>query len=239
MPTSRARVRGTSTQSANGADAAAAMTAGAGRSRRRRTSGAATPAASAAAAPALMAVDRRTAGGSLTSPQANTESPGEARGAPLPTSAATTPERGSTSGCHCTPSTQRASGISIASTRSSSTLQPLATSPSPSRSTAWWWCDLVLCTSSPHARAASDPSASRTSWSASSNEPSRRRWSPWPTSSGRCWTSVPPNATSISCMPRQMPSTGRSRSTARRASGISAASRSGRVPVVQWCGSAP
>ena len=63
MPTSRARVRGRSTQSANGADAAAAMTAGAGRFRRRRTSGAATPAASAAAAAALMAVDRRTAGG--------------------------------------------------------------------------------------------------------------------------------------------------------------------------------
>ena len=30
----------------------------------------------------------------------------------------------------------------------------------------------------------------------------------WPTTSGRCWISVPPSATFISCMPRQMPSTG-------------------------------
>ena len=111
----------------------------------------------------------------------------------------------------------------------------VATKPSPSRSTAWWWCDLVAWHSSPQARAASDPGASRTSWSAPSNEPRWRRWSPWPTSSGRCWISVPPRATFMSCIPRQMPSSGRSSSSARRASGISAASRSGFVPVVQRC----
>ena len=73
---------------------------------------------------------------------------------------------------------------------------------------------------------------SRTSWSALSKEPSARRWSVWPTSSGRCWTSVPPSATFISCMPRQIPSTGRSRFIARSARAISAWSRSGRVLVV-------
>ena len=51
--------------------------------------------------------------------------------------ARTTRDFGSTSGCHWTPSAQRWSGSSIASTSSSSTLQPLATRPSPSTSTAW------------------------------------------------------------------------------------------------------
>ncbi len=46
-------------------------------------------------------------------------------------------------------------------------------------------------------------------------------------SSGRCWSSVPPKATLSSCMPRQMPSTGMSRSTARRVSASSTWSRSG------------
>src|SRR3954465_8496780 len=37
--------------------------------------------------------------------------------------------------------------------------------------------------------------AGGTWWSAPSNEPSTRRWSSWPTSSGMCWLSVPPAAT--------------------------------------------
>ena len=61
------------------------------------------------------------------------------RGAPTPTTRKrhsrakerTIRDRGSTSGCHCTPSAQRDAGTSIASTRSSNTLQPVATTPSP------------------------------------------------------------------------------------------------------------
>ena len=67
----------------------------------------------------------------------------------------------------------------------------------------------------------------------------RRGASRAPSASGRCWTSVPPSATFSSCMPRQIPSTGMSRSSARRASASSKASRSGQVPRVSGCGSAP
>ena len=112
-------------------------------------------------------------------------------------------------GCHWTPSAQRRSGSSIASTRSSSTLQParhdaLAERGRPPGDGGTWSRAGPRRTP----RAASEPGARRTSWSALSKEPSARRWSVWPTSSGRCWTSVPPRATFISCMPRQMPSTG-------------------------------
>ena len=131
-------------------------------------------------------------------------------------------------------------GSSIASTRSSSTLQPLATSPSPSRSIGLMVVRLVACTSSPQARAASEPGARRTSWSASSNEPRGRRWSPWPTSSGRCWISVPPSATFSSCMPRQIPSSGRSRAIARaRERGSRPRRARAACRVVQRCGRAP
>ena len=44
--------------------------------------------------------------------------------------------------------------------------------------------------------------------------PGRARWSSWPSTSGRCSISVPPRARFISCMPRQTPSSGRSRSIA-------------------------
>ena len=142
---------------------------------------------------------------------------GDQRGSPRTTGRRAT--AGPPPGATARPAPSDASGTSIASTRSSSTLQPEATMPSPSASTAWWWCDLVACSVSPHARAANDPGASRTSWSALSNEPSARRWSVWPTSSGRCWISVPPRATFISCIPRQIPSTGRSRSSARSEQG--------------------
>ena len=41
------------------------------------------------------------------------------------------------------------------------------------------------------------------------------RWCPvWPTTSGRCWCSVPPSATLSTCAPRQMPSTGMPRANA-------------------------
>ena len=80
---------------------------------------------------------------------------------------------------------------------------------------------------SPAARAASEPSARRTGWSLPSNVPRLRRWSWWPRCSGRSCTSVPPRATFITCMPRQMPRNGMSRSIARVASASSNSSRSG------------
>ncbi len=84
-------------------------------------------------------------------------------------------------------------GSSIASGRSSRVETPLTSSPSPRRSTPWWWWDLVACVASPAAAAASEPAArGSTSWSAPSKEPTTRRCSSWPTSSGRCCSSVPP-----------------------------------------------
>ena len=41
--------------------------------------------------------------------------------------------------------------------------------------------------------------------------PGRGQCASWPTTSGTCWSRTPPAATAITCMPRQMPSTGRSR----------------------------
>ena len=61
------------------------------------------------------------------------------------TSAATIGEVSSASGCHCTPSAKRLPGSSSASGRSSIVAQPVTASPSPIRSTPWWWCDLVGC----------------------------------------------------------------------------------------------
>ena len=48
-----------------------------------------------------------------------------------------------------------------------------------------------------------------------------------------------PRATLRSCMPRQIPRNGMSRSIARLTRASSKASRSGTVPGVSWCGSAP
>ena len=89
------------------------------------------------------------------------------------------------------------------------------------------WC---RARSSPAARAASEPESSRRRGRRRRSCRGLRRCSSWPTSSGRCWSSVPPSATLSSCIPRQIPSTGMSRSTARRASAISTWSRSGTVP---------
>ena len=50
------------------------------------------------------------------------------------TSAATTCESGSASGCHCTPSANRSPGSSSASGSSSSSAQPVIWRPSPTRS---------------------------------------------------------------------------------------------------------
>ena len=80
-------------------------------------------------------------------------------------SAASTGLRRSSSACQRIPSAQRLVGISIASTVSPGSAQPVATSPSPSRSTPWWWCERTETRSAPTARAASEPGSRRTSWS--------------------------------------------------------------------------
>ena len=57
--------------------------------------------------------------------------------------------------------------------------------PSPISSTPWWWWDLVPWSSSPAARAASEPGSRRTSWSEPSKLPGLRRCSSWPTLLGQ------------------------------------------------------
>ena len=72
------------------------------------------------------------------------------------------------------------------------------------------------------------PASTSTSW---------ETWQPgslwrWP---GRCWCSVPPQATLSACAPRQMPSSGIPRSSAARASASSKASSDGSVgPSSAW-----
>ena len=63
----------------------------------------------------------------------------------------------------------------------------------------------------PRGRRASRPPAARRG---RRTRPGRARWSSWPSTSGRCSISVPPRARFISCIPRQTPSSGRSRSIA-------------------------
>ena len=76
--------------------------------------------------------------------------------------------------------------------------------------------DFVPWSTSAPARAASEPDVSARRGRRPRTSRAPCRWSWWPKRSGRCWCSVPPNATFSSCIPRQMPSRGISRSTARR-----------------------
>src|SRR5581483_6911037 len=110
------------------------------------------------------------------------------------------------SGWHWT-ATIRPSSDSTPSTVPSS---PWAVSRKPrARSfTAWWWKLLTLIWCSPAACASSESGWTLTLCA---------RWlRPWPRMSwsSRCCTSVPPSATLITCWPRQIPSTGSSRSRA-------------------------
>ena len=109
----------------------------------------------------------------------------------------------------------------------------------PTRSTAWWWWLSVRWSSSPAARAASEPPASRTGWSLPSNVPGLRRWFSWPWLSGRCCSNVPPRATFSTCMPRQIPRNGMSRAIAACASAISKSSRALLVLIVAGWRAAP
>ena len=68
-------------------------------------------------------------------------------------------------------------------------------------------------------------------------DPGAAECSSWPAPSGRCCSSTPPAATAITCMPRQMPSNGRSAlGVAAATSASSRASRSGRGACTLGCG---
>ena len=77
------------------------------------------------------------------------------------TNAAITGLCGSASGCHCTPSTNRAGQLDrLRPARPRTSRRRLTISPAPRQSTPWWWWDLVAWTSSPAALAASEPATS-------------------------------------------------------------------------------
>ena len=70
-------------------------------------------------------------------------------------------------------------------------------------------------TSSPRTAATGRLGASRTG--VLPRTPPPGWWPVWPMVAGACWSSVPPSATLSTCVPRQMASSGRSRSSAPRA----------------------
>ena len=98
-------------------------------------------------------------------------------------------------------------------------------SPSPDRPIPWWWWERT-CGRSPTISRSRESATVTTS--CSPQLASSRRWGAWSVTSSKCWTSVPPQATFRSWMPRQIPSTGRSRSSAPRSRPSSAPSR-------RWC----
>ena len=114
--------------------------------------------------------------------------------------------RSSASGCHWTPSAKRLPGSSIAS-GSSSSVGPAGHRRAPRRrgrrpgGDGTSWRDAPP---RPRARRAIRPAGARRGRRRRSC-PSTRRWCSWPSSSGRCWCSVPPRATFMICIPRQMP----------------------------------
>ena len=133
----------------------------------------------------------------------------------------------SSSGCHWTPTTNRCRG----SSRPSRPPRRCRRRPSPSRPGP------ARAGRRPggggSARARAVPTAAPTRLAGSSrtstslNTPGLGLCPSWPTTSGRCWCSVPPNATFSSCAPRQTPSTGTPSARARSSTASSAASRSG------------
>ena len=151
------------------------------------------------------------------------------------TSAPITLLASSSSGCQSTPSAKRLSGSSIASITSSPSARPVdRRAPRRAPRRPGGGASAPRSSPRPTTRAASEPGSSATVWSA--NVPGVWRWSSWPTRSGRCCSSVPPQITFSICMPRQIPSSGMSRSSARVPSASSKRSRSSQVPVVSGCG---
>ena len=118
------------------------------------------------------------------------------------TSAPITRLSSSASGCHCTPSTNRRSGASIASGRSSSIESPVTSNGSPIGLDPLVVMRLGVVDRPRRRRA---PRATLPSGAPRGREPSKLPGCAGarscPTSSGRCWSSVPPSATFISCMP--------------------------------------
>ena len=110
------------------------------------------------------------------------------------------------SACHWTPSVKRADGSHSASTVPSGA-RAATSSPAPMRSAAWWWKEFTARPSLSVSQCSSEPRATSASW-AGENISCVWRWP------GTCWCSVPPRETLSACRPRQMPSSGRSRSAA-------------------------
>ena len=139
----------------------------------------------------------------------------------------------SSSACHCTPRQKLAAGSHSASTVPSGA-RAQTSRPAPMRSAAWWWKELTARPSDPVSQCRSDPRATSTSWAGA--KPSWRWRCASSLRSGRCWCSVPPRETLSACSPRQMPSSGRSRSAAAAssASSYSSEARSTCGPSAGW-----
>ncbi len=149
------------------------------------------------------------------------------------TSAPITLLASSSSGCQSTPTAKRLSGSSIASITSSRSARPLTTSPSPSSLDA-----LVVVRAHGARSAPTTPRGERArlerarrgrrTCRACGGGPRGRR--------GRAGAAraSPPQITFSICIPRQIPSSGMSRSSARVPSASSKRSRSSQVPLV--CG---
>lgn len=122
----------------------------------------------------------------------------------------------------------------------------VATSPSPSRSTAWWWCvgassqvwSVLAKLSAPDSTRPSDP-AVPTRTRCRPNPQSGPECSSFPTTWGRCWCSVPPRTTLSSWIPRQMASSGTPAASAASSRASSQPSRSEFGAPVSGCARAP
>ena len=148
---------------------------------------------------------------------------------------------------HCTPSTHASPATSIASITPSSA-RPAASTPSPSRSMAWWCHEFTRCGPGPSAASSREPGATRSSWSGwpgcslavstDSRTSAQRSQSP-PGCSPASACIVPPRATLMTCIPRQTPSTGLPEASAASTSPNSNASRASDTFVSVGCAASP
>ena len=109
------------------------------------------------------------------------------------------------SGCHCTPTIDFSSLLSMASTVPSAAVA-VTRNRLPASATAWWWNELTASLSVPYIECSVLPSAMLTVWVGSLRS-----------ASCECFTvalpamscsTLPPRAMARACIPRQMPSMG-------------------------------
>ena len=141
------------------------------------------------------------------------------------------------SGCHCTPRQNRRPSASTASTTPSSAHAD-GVRADAIRSSAWWWWQFTVGGRARAGASSAVPGAVRTF--RSRVQPGRQLVRPGARRrrAGAAGGS-PPRATLSSCMPRQIASSGRSRSSAACRTASSEASRSGRGTVCAARASAP